>query len=70
MFSDKLNEFDLLRMKGDVTMATVSMATPPTARRMTGTNYYGVVSFRDIKIKRVVRGVIERSSALDYFVSF
>ena len=54
--------------RGDVT--TVVLATPTTPRRMTLNNYYGVIAFKDIKIKRVVKAVIERSSSIDYFVSF
>ena len=41
---------------------------PTPVLRKSSVNYYGVVDFHDIEIRRVVK-CVERTSSIDYFVS-
>ena len=46
----------------------VGMTTPKPVIRKSSANFYGVVDFHDLKIKRVIK-CVERTSSIDYFVS-
>ena len=54
-------------VQGDKIPADLAGVPTPVLRK-SSVNYYGVVDFHDIEIRRVVK-CVERTSSIDYFVS-
>ena len=55
-------------MTDDKSTTSKKLETPKLVHRAPSANYYGVVDFKEIKIKRVIK-CVERTSSIDYFVS-